>query len=89
VVKVSKIIGGYDGDKVNNSYEIGDFDHLIYEPGGIYEGNFCIIPIDILIKMGIVAVSGEFGKTGFSINLPDGEDDWATPYWNNFEQLLN
>jgi hypothetical protein len=91
-----KSTGTLNGQPMRDSYKINDFKYIIIEVGGtiqekdIYQGNFCIIPHDELIKQGILSSDTCKGKKTFRICNPDyTKNHWCKKYWNKIpEELL-
>jgi len=93
-VKFAKNAGLLNGKYINKSYEEGDFDYLIVEVGGTkeeknkYEGNFCIIPSNILLEQKAFKNNDCKGKLAIYICLPDSKKDhWSKTFWNNMSDI--
>jgi hypothetical protein len=87
--------GSLNGQTMYDSYKINDFKYMIVEVGGtiqekdIYQGNFCIIPHEELIKQGILSSDTCKGKKSFHICKPDSDKNhWSKKYWNNISDEL-
>lgn len=96
LINSHKYGGRINGSQLIRCYEKDDFDFIIVEVAGTkdgdkekYLGNFCVIPINILIEQGTIETSEQKGKLAFSICPPDfNKSHWAKQYWNNFAPLL-
>lgn len=87
--------GSLNGQPIYDSYKINDFKYMIVEVGGtiqekdIYQGNFCIIPHEELIKQGILSSDTCKGKKSFHICKPDHDKNhWCKQYWNKIPDEL-
>lgn len=90
-----KSSGRLNGKDIKKPYEIKDFDFMIIEIGGtkidpdMYNGNFCIIPFEVLIKQNIIKTDTCKGKYSFHICPPDyKKEHWSKLYWNNIKQII-
>lgn len=89
IISSCKVIGKIKNKNVQDSYEEDDFDFLIAEIGGNDVGNFCIIPMKVLIERKIIKHGELNGKTAFTLLPPDlSSEKWYHQYWNNFEQFV-
>lgn len=86
----NKSAGKFHGKGVTRNFDVGDFDYMIIEVGGIiddankYKNNFCIIPSDELIKQEILKTETCKGKAKFHVCSPDHmKPHWSKQYWNN------
>lgn len=91
----TKGAGKLNGASIKRNYDVGDFDYIIIEVGGVkndeskYENNFCIIPSCGLIEQNILKSDTCKGKKGFSICPPDyPKKHWSKMYWNNIPKEL-
>lgn len=93
-IDIKKSSGMVGGKRTRYPYQENDFDYLIVEVGGMkgnigeYFGNFCIIPMSILINKGLIRTKDCDGKKTVNICPPDTiSDHWTKKYWNNYQSL--
>lgn len=86
--------GVIDGKPIYQPYFDTDFHFLIVEVGGIngkpnlYEGNFCIIPMQFLIADGRVRTNEVKGSLSMTVCPPDYSKPHPTKqFWNRFDLL--
>jgi hypothetical protein len=94
-IDIKKSAGIFNGKRIRAAYQEKDFDFLIIEVGMDKSGeikhhnNFCIIPMEKLIKKKLIRNEECDGKTSFNICPPNCESEhWTKEYWNNFSQLI-
>jgi hypothetical protein len=88
-----KSCGTIDGRRISQPYSItDDFEYLVVELGGTlsepekYQGQFCIIPKDILVQEGILKTDTQPGRMAITICPPDyTKPHWSKTYW--FSQM--
>ena len=90
---IYKSNGSIDGVHQIQPYNENDpIDYFVFEVGGTiedpckYKGQFCTIPMSIMIEKGYVTTNKVNGRTSISLCLPDYEGDhWCLEYWNSFK----
>ena len=94
VIILKSILRKVGGKRTRYPYQENDFDYLIVEVVGMkgnigeYFGNFCIIPMSILINKGLIRTKDCDGKKTVNICPPDTiSDHWTKKYWNNYQSL--
>ena len=82
-----KSAGKVNGGNVKRHYELNDFSYMIVEVGGTrdepekYKGNFCILPIRVLLENNILKTDTCKGKKGFYVCPPDyPKEHWSKKY---------
>jgi hypothetical protein len=81
--------GKVDGVHRVRPYSSNDpLKYFIFEIGGKYKGQFCIIPKKVLDDYGYLSSDVQKGKTFINISVPDSDrDHWCLEYWNNFNPI--
>lgn len=94
-VKSQKSCGSLNGKFISRNYEEKDFDFIVIEIGGTitypdkYKNNFCIIPINDLLKQKILKTNSCKGKKIFYICPPDyDKKHWSKIFWNKIPENM-